>query len=196
MEPNILILTTGAYIYHWSHSTYSVTPKESERKRKFQKALTAVCEKENREERSFEYTLDENGNPVINIDGLEIVVSEHMMEEIWGVYAKKGIINGRRIKNLCQFDSPDWTKYRFYKDSSLKHKKFKTLTVDANVGALNMYRLSFNNSTLDVVCSGGKFYSIHGNYKELSKADIFRSLTISGKAAKNSMDAVLDFIAV
>ena len=200
MESNTLILMEGAYLFHNSTIGYTFTRYEADKNKKIQRALMGVCKNENLDARTFEYTLDTDGAPMIVIDDMVIRVSDHMILMISGEYAKKDIINNRTIKNLCNFDGAGWTRYRLYNETSLKNRAYTSLMIDANYGELNHYRLQFTFYTLDIVCSNGKFYDVHGNYVELSREDIYKRLRMRGErkvpgGAKDAIDAVLDYIA-
>ena len=189
---NILILSTCAYIFHWSHNNISFSRAEYQRKEEYRKVLQPLHDV-NDKARTFEYKLNENGTPVININGLEIGCNDMMLKSIEGDFERCSIINGKTFKTPTEMlDGINCNKWRIWLKSDISHKKFASLGVECFPDGLGYYRINFKYSSFSFVVSGGILYRVGDKLTECEIKDIYRNLHAVSVEVKRDIKEVFN----
>lgn len=186
---NRLRLLKCAYIFHWSHSTYSYGQRMYEEKCKLQKLLKPFYEME--ETPWIPYETDEQGHIAIELDGTTVFVTDNMILEIEGSYENASVIQGRKFKDLTDFymqHQKDFGRFNQSKDGSqywwgktLKSMEFEMFKEDS----ICYYRMHFNNNRLNLIASNGKLYDAGGsNYVEISGLEALSRLGAQSSKAR------------
>ena len=189
---NILILSSCAYIFHWSHNNYSFNRDWYERKKEFRARLEPLHDVSD-SLRTFPYKLSENGTPIININGLEIDCNDMMLKSISGDFKRCNIINGKTFKTQAEMlDGINGNKWHFWLNSDILHNKFNSLGLLCFPDGLGYYRLHFKHGYFCFVVSGGKLYHRCDILTECQIKDIYRNLGVISTEAKRDIKEVID----
>ena len=188
---NKLILTDCAYLFHWSGSNfYFGTKQQNELHRKINNALRKLYDV-NDEARTFVYELNEKGEPVISVDGIQIVCVDTMIKSIEGEFSRKHIINNRDLEIDELITSEMWTRHG---KNWFNHKRLHSLSIDSHCNGLQYIQIDFNGRSLRFIKSNKLLYLANATSTPITKTEVIWLLNARSKYAKKQIFDLLTMI--